>query len=43
MENSRVEVTGNTNVPAHDPDKIGIALGGPNGRHVADEPEKKAG
>lgn len=43
MENSGAEVTRNANVPAHDLDEVRIALGGPNGRHVADEPEKKAG
>ena len=29
-------------MPAHYFDKVRIALGGPNGDHMADEPEKKA-
>src|SRR5262249_13527257 len=39
---SRVEVTGDTEVSTYDLDKVGIALGGPHGRHVTDEPEQKA-
>ena len=37
------EVTGDTNVPAHDLDELWIAFGSPDGRHMTDEPEKKAG
>jgi len=38
-ERSGVEVAGNAQMSAHDIDKCGIALGGPDGGHVADEPE----
>ena len=34
-------MTGNADVPTHDLDEGGIALGGPNGDHVADKPEEK--
>ena len=37
------EMTGDTKVPAHDLDEVGIALGGPDGGHVADEPEEETG
>src|SRR5882757_3886701 len=40
-ENSNVEMTGNAQVSAHHIDKGGIALGGPDGGHVADEPENE--
>src|SRR5712672_671939 len=42
MENSRVEMTGNTEVSAYDFHEIGIALGSPDGGHVADEPKQEA-
>jgi hypothetical protein len=38
-ESSSVEMTGDAQVSAHDIDEGGIALGGPDGGHVADEPE----
>src|SRR6516165_6018699 len=42
MGDSRVEMTGNTKVPADDFDKVRVVLGGPDGDHVADEPKQKA-
>lgn len=41
MKDSQAEVTGDADVPAHDLDEGRIALGGPYGDHVADEPEEK--
>jgi hypothetical protein len=38
-ESSGVEMAGNAQVSAHDIDEGGVALGGPDGGHVADEPE----
>ncbi|MGY3488288.1 hypothetical protein ACVW1C_006171 [Bradyrhizobium sp. USDA 4011] len=38
-ESSGVEMAGNAQVSAHDIDESGIALGGPDGGYVADEPE----
>ena len=38
-ESSDVEMTGNAQMSAHHIDEGGIALGGPDGGHVADEPE----
>ena len=38
-ESSSVEMTGDAQVSAHDIDEGGIALGGPDGGHGADEPE----
>ena len=35
-------MTGNTEVPANDLDEVRIALGGPDGGHVADEPKEEA-
>ena len=40
-EDSDVEMTGNAQVSAHDIDEVGIALGGPDGGHVADEPKEE--
>src|SRR6516162_2506870 len=42
MGDSRVEMTGNTKVPADDFDKVRVVLGGPDGDHVADQPKQKA-
>src|SRR5260221_1597716 len=41
IESSNVEMTGNAQMSAHHIDEGGIALGGPDGGHVADEPEGK--
>ena len=41
-ERSGVEVAGNAQMSAHDIDKCGIALGGPDGGHLADEPEDES-
>src|SRR3954453_5280481 len=38
-DNSEVEMPGNAQMSAHHIDEGGIALGGPDGGHVADEPE----
>src|SRR5437899_10537075 len=43
MGDSHGQVTGDTNVPARDFDELWIALGGPDSRHMADEPEEKTG
>ena len=42
VESSGVEVAGNAKMSAHDVDKRRIALGCPDGGHVADEPQDKA-
>src|SRR5271156_5913387 len=42
MRSSRVEMTGDADMSTHDLDEVRIALGGPDGGHMADEPEKKA-
>ena len=39
IESSDVEMTGNAQMSAHHIDEGGIALGGPDGGHVTDEPE----
>ena len=39
---SRVEMTGNAQVTADDFDEVGIAFGGPDRSHVADEPKQEA-
>src|SRR3954471_11966422 len=39
MESSDVEMTGNAQMSAHHIDEAGIALGCPDGGHVADEPK----
>ena len=36
-------MTGDTEVPADDLDKVRVALGGPDGDHVANEPKQEAG
>src|ERR1700752_2746082 len=36
-------MTGDTEVPADDLDKVRVALGGPDGDHVANKPKQKAG
>src|SRR4051794_11863500 len=41
IEGSDVEMTGNAQMAAHHIDEGGIAPGGPDGGHVADEPEDK--
>jgi len=35
-------VTGDTQVSSYDLDEVRIALGGPDGGHVADEPKEEA-
>src|SRR6202008_3561397 len=42
MEDSRVEVTGNAEMPTDDFDKVRVAFGRPDRGHVADEPKQEA-
>src|SRR6516225_948935 len=42
IRNSRVEMSGDSEVPTDDPDEVGVALGGPDRSHVADEPKQEA-
>src|ERR1700675_4825384 len=39
IESSDVEMSGNAQMAAHHIDEGGVALGGPDGGHVTDEPE----
>ena len=42
MENSRIEMTGDSQVSADNLDEVGVALGGPDSGHMADEPKQEA-
>jgi PAS domain S-box-containing protein len=42
VQNSRVEMTGDAEVSANNLDKVRIALGRPNGSHMADKPKQEA-